>query len=746
MTAEAFERLLYTDCRAGTGRSGGGGFQVQAQSGGVDSAQARMAVGGLLYEVQNAWIVQRRPVEDFPLGFAHAREAGYGTAQSRYLGKEASGGRPGNHLADCLLTRDPDRYGAIRPAQLWRSPLWRAEPWDTRECPPFTGELPLGPLTVDGVTEWLRGRPERPRVLARLLSVLEDPAGRRIVIVTASAEEALRWIAAATLLLPVRLALDVSFKVFSSNPLRAAQRIVAVPQELNKQLSPGRGDTVLVLDADECAFDDVEVSGRAGFFAGRLADVDDPFDVIDAVELAAALGDGAPLGDPDAMLTAWALTRPADPVSDLAALFRWLSAAAAPLQHEHGAAVASLLLGADPPASVLRWIDDATTRGIIALDPEAVRLQLLSAELAQARDGNTPLAEGLTTVPLSAEGRRDAESELSSAILLGSDAQVNLLLQLARRHGIEPELAPPLQRRLEEFVAGWLDRSRAYHPDGWARSEQILDLAYDALRDRLIGGGVEAVRVPLRRLLPYLIDRRGDPTDPLDRHLRAAALAALPSRARPAQLRALLAEVAWSQAGAAGLQEALLEWDAVGPAEADLLASDRHVTAFVEAAGTEQFLTDTGLYGDVLARLDQASPAVVELRLEPILRACLECDHPDLGGELLSVLEARKLQPSLAWLLIERWRSELGTPDHVRAVTWGVGCLAFPKLPAKRRDQIADALRYFGTTLSPADQTRWYQEIRSLLPEGQQATWAEIASPDARARRNLRMTRDGGRS
>ena len=125
-----------------------------------------------------------------------------------------------------------------------------------------------------------------------MVSVLEDPAGRRIVIVAAEADEALRWIAAATLLLPARVALDISFKVFSSNPLRAEQRIVAVPAELNKQFAPGRGDTVLVLDADSCAFDDVPVSERASFFAEQLAGIDDPYDVLDAVELAASLGGG----------------------------------------------------------------------------------------------------------------------------------------------------------------------------------------------------------------------------------------------------------------------------------------------------------------------------------------------------------------------------------------------------------------------------------------------------------------------
>ena len=81
-------------------------------------------------------------------------EAGYGTAQGRYLGKVTAGGRDGNHLTDCLLTRDPDVYGPTRPAQLWRSALWRDGAWDTADCPPFDDVPPLGPLTAEAVASW----------------------------------------------------------------------------------------------------------------------------------------------------------------------------------------------------------------------------------------------------------------------------------------------------------------------------------------------------------------------------------------------------------------------------------------------------------------------------------------------------------------------------------------------------------------------------------------------------------------
>src|SRR5439155_11232535 len=142
-------------------------------------ALSGLALGQLLYEVQVPWLTEKRPVEEFPLGFAHAVGAGYGTAQGRYLGKTVTGGRAGNHLTDCLLTSDSDLYDTLRPAQLWRSELWRSTPWPTRECPSLSADdLTVGPLTVTAVADWARALPERGAVLARLLTVLEDTGGR----------------------------------------------------------------------------------------------------------------------------------------------------------------------------------------------------------------------------------------------------------------------------------------------------------------------------------------------------------------------------------------------------------------------------------------------------------------------------------------------------------------------------------------------------------------------------------------
>ncbi|HET9967096.1 MAG TPA: hypothetical protein VFQ68_02600 [Streptosporangiaceae bacterium] len=805
MTADAFGRLLYTDCKAGTGRGAGGGFQIQAQSAGVDAAQARMAVSWLLYEAQNAYIMQRRPVADFPLGFAHAHGEGYGTAQGRYLGKEATGGRQGNHLTDCLLTRDPDRYGSTRPAQLWHSELWRAQPWDTTECPPFGGELPLGPLTVDAVTEWIRDRKERGPVLTRLLSVLENQAGSRVVIVAAEAGEAMRWIAAATLLLPVHQALEISFKVFSSNPLRAEHRIVAAPRELTAQLVPARSDAVLVLDAEGCAMDEIETTERAGFLVDQLLSADDPYDVIDAVELAESLGGGLEQDGMNATLTAWALTRPGDPLLDPLALARWLSRATAPLQREYGPAVAGMILAADPSADVLRWLDQGLARGVMEFDAGPVRIRLLGAELAEAREEKPAPADPLAPVELGFDARRDAESELSSAILLGTDAQVNLLLRLALRHGIEPELtAAPMRRRIEEFAGNWIDRGPRYDPGQWVHRDQILDSTQEALRARLHDGGLAAVRPALERLFRYFADRVGDPSDPLDRHLAAAAIAARPARDRSAQLDMMLDLLLRSpspEVSAVALQRALIDWGAIGPAEADLLltrlperieilpeivtmavtrleagelseymleilarldrrhidlrssslaglqAADRDVRAFLEATRSNDFVVDQRYFRDVVALLGRVAPEVLDLRLGAVLRACLECRHPYLGSEVLAVLDARKLRPSPAKLLLDLWHQELGRKGTADAVLWGVRCLGDPNLPGKRREQINGAIRTFRESLSRDGRDRLDRDVQQRLQPDEHETWAEVAAQDVgKPRINLWKTRDGGRS
>ena len=156
-------------------------------------------------------------------------------------------------------------YGPTRPAQLWRSALWRDGAWDTADCPPFHDVPPLGPLTAEAVASWLVAHPGPGAGAGPAGERAGERPGRRVVIVSAGPDEAMRWIAAATLLLPVQPALQVSFKVFCSNLQTARHRVVAVPRELSPQAVPGRKESAFVLDAEGCRSDEAEASARARF-------------------------------------------------------------------------------------------------------------------------------------------------------------------------------------------------------------------------------------------------------------------------------------------------------------------------------------------------------------------------------------------------------------------------------------------------------------------------------------------------
>jgi hypothetical protein len=699
MTDPGFGRLLYTDCAPGTGRGGGGGFQVQAQSPEVDGKWSALATSWLLYEVQNAWVAAQRPAGEFPPGFAHVSAAGYGTGQSRYVGKEVMGGRQGNHLADCLVTGDPDLYGTIRPAQLYGAPLWRAGPWPTTDCPDFDGDLEPGPLlTLDELTSWARGRPERGPVLARLLSVLEDPEGPRAVIVSATADEALRWLAAATLLLPQRRALDVTFKVFSANPLRAQQRVVAAPPDLNPRLGPGLAPGVFVVDAAACQADDVPVSGRAAFLAGQLAgDAGaDPYDLLDALELADELSAGEWPTGTAALHAAWALTRPDEPLDAAAAVHDWLRNAEAGQLREHGPALVTMMLAGGPAsAEMLRWLDDAIGAGRLDFDQETARTRLLTAELADAL-ADTPAPERrLPPVRLSDKAERDAESELTSALLLGDPDRVDVIridrvLGLAHRHGIGLQPSP-LRERLHGFATAWVDDPHAvWDPRDRVLADEILDEAHGVLHERFS----EPVSPRLAQTLTRfrgLFDDRVDLADPLYCHLQAAAIAELNGQDRLARLNVSLGKIARSPEAADAarvFQRALLAWHAddadvaltilarlpsyvdpqigerangfLAAAEAkpdakllDMLASldangwrppserlnalltgELRVRAFLDAAGRADVVSRDRL-NKAADLLSSAEPVVVQLRAAAVLSAFLTSANPHLAGAVL---------------------------------------------------------------------------------------------------------------
>lgn len=577
MSTEAFERLLYTDCRPGEGLGGGGGYQVQAQSAGCTSAQSRMAQRWLLYSAQARWVNEGRPVADFPAGLAHSADAGYGTGQSRYLGKEVNGNRQGNHICDCLLTESAEPYGVIRPAQLWQAPFWRAEIWPDTTAPVLDEGFDLGPLDHEAIAEWARASAKRSTGLKRLLTVLEDPAGMRVVIRAAAPEEAITWIAAATVLLPMRQALAVGFRVFTNSIDDAPHRVVAVPRDLHPNLVPGSRPRTFVVDTVTDDTDVLEPSPRADFWVRQLLAAQEPYDVVEAVETAAAFGGETDQERADARLAAMAVVVPGEPVTDAAALGRWVRRALGTGQHGAAQSVLPSLVAADGVrVEDLRVLDQLACEGVVETDAARLRLRLLDAELAQAGAGRAIPSERLPGPVLDPVQRTDAESAVVSAMILASDQVVDLLLAVAGRHGLplEPP-SPALIDRIHGFVANWLcTPTAAYRIDDWAMRDLVLDELHSQLRSRFLAGDYQTLVPILRATVEQLVQRNFDVEDRFTLEIEGCYATTLAPRNRAGRVRQIVARIdhAGSEQACSDYQDGLVRWHAVDAAVAITLA------------------------------------------------------------------------------------------------------------------------------------------------------------------------------
>lgn len=577
MSTDAFERLLYTDCRPGEGLGGGGGYQVQAQSAGCTSAQARMAVRWLLYSAQARWVNEGRPVADFPAGLAHSADAGYGTGQSRYLGKEVNGSRQGNHICDCLLTERAEPYGVIRPAQLWRAPFWREEIWPDTTAPVLDEGLDLGPLDHDALAEWVRASPMRSTGLKRLLTVLEDPTGMRVVIRATEPEAAITWIAAATVLLPMRQALAVGFRVFTNSIDDAPHRVVAVPRDLHPNLVPGSRPRTFVVDAVADDTDVLDPSPRADFWVRQLLAAQDPYDVVEAVETAAAFGGENDQEHADARIAAMAVVVPGEPVADATALGRWVRRALGTDQHRAAQSVLPRLIAADGVrVEDLRVLDQLACEGVVATDAARLRLKLLNAELAQAGAGRAVPSERLPGPVLDPVQRTDAESAVASAMIVASDQAVDLLLAVAGRHGLplEPP-SPALVERIHGFVADWLRHPAvAYRIDDWAMRDLVLDDLHSQVRGRYLAGDYQTLTPILRATAELLVHRNFDMEDPFTFEIEGCYAATLAPRYLVGRVRQIVARIdhTGTEQQCSYYQDGLVRWHALDAPAAITLA------------------------------------------------------------------------------------------------------------------------------------------------------------------------------
>ncbi|HEY0616505.1 MAG TPA: hypothetical protein VGD15_02910 [Kribbella sp.] len=760
-----FDRLLYTDCRAGQGLGGGGGLQVQAQSAGVARSQADMAVEHLTYSIQTPWRTRGLSPEDWPWSLAHSTQDGFGTGQSRYLGAGLHDVRGGNQLADCLLTRDATGYGSIRPAQLWRSAVWSMEIRPSTDYPPLEDTLEEGPIDAAAVAAWLRRDGRRGELLQRLLTVLEDPTGPKAQLRGATTESTILWIVAATILLPMAEALQVTFRVFSGTRSQPGYRILGFPADVFPVFQPGSRPKTFLLDDVELVADAVEVSPRARFWVDLLQEAEDEDDVVEAVDLAARLAAGATsLDDEDARLTAWGiLTGTVDP----AALVRWIEAASPEVIADHAGPVVQLLLDSErATAAHLAAVDRVVSAGRGDVDRAELRLRLIAAEVRDALAGVSS-AQLVSPARLTAEQNERARRAITSAMVAADDTTVGCLLGVVGRYGIRMSpAAPAYTDRLEAFVAAWLEAPSRFDPSPWGDLGEslvvdVLTAQLGQLAQTDPGRYSFVVRQLAGILSPYLTDT----SHRLTWDVEACVTAALRDNARQSRLRDVVAGRAVASDSLdvrrrlSDYQTALLDWRSLdGDAEgvltlvAVLPSAIDLALPFLEAA---QLLVekrsskpDAILLAAIGALANRRalpkSPVAAALakdlrKVEAVLNRVASAHSRDDLADLQTLVSRGAPAPESVWrAYASRLQPAAASASHPRAGTYLLRAL--PASVAEQflrdwgafleRDETGKALRFASAWLADKElPNARSQELTEVV-----VTWLRTLDADARKR------------
>jgi hypothetical protein len=539
------ETLIYTDCRPGQGLEGGPGLQFQSKSAGIDEQAMTVVRANLLYEPPTQLVRQRRPVSEFPPSLVHFSDGVFATAAGIYLGKEVNGNRDGNQLTHCVLSSDPEAYGRVRPAQLFGARFWMSAPAASNTLDPIEPEWSPGPLSAERVQRFVLEHNIGPELLTALLSAVEATARQpgsapRLLIIADDLTEVMSWIAAATLLLPQRIALDVGFRAFAASPTFARQQVVAVYAEDSVDISVDNNMGYAVFDLVRGRWTAAEPSAYARQWS-RLFLAEDPYDVVDAVEFAAVSG----LRQAEAMAVAMVAITGRRPDREQAEqVVGWLRQGSADLVRAYGAQVTSVLLrstGFDR-LNMLRGLDEASARDMVGDQAVAVRHALLRAELAEAMTSQQVLPEQVAPARggWSAADSSAATNLLKEAACTAKPVQFEALLRLCRRFGLRLPFAD-LDAEVHAFVLDWADHQRAYQSQGWMHRTELEKELLKILHERMDADPANARRIAKQwsQILMADVSERGD---------RAAAIAVdarlhdLTGSERLREIRSLLRE------------------------------------------------------------------------------------------------------------------------------------------------------------------------------------------------------------
>lgn len=140
-------------------------------------------------------------------------------ANVRFLGRDRAG-RYSNYFAHALATDDPEAdLRGILPIETWESPAWSRAESESTELPVLDQPPARGPIDRRAVQAFLESRGER-LPLAALLTAAAGAVdgGPPVVLVTATAAENARWIAAVSYLLSEDVVRRMSFSTYQRRP------------------------------------------------------------------------------------------------------------------------------------------------------------------------------------------------------------------------------------------------------------------------------------------------------------------------------------------------------------------------------------------------------------------------------------------------------------------------------------------------------------------------------------------------
>jgi hypothetical protein len=217
----AFQQLYYTSCEHGL--SGYSGYQFNAVTPGVPPPLLREVEERTVYEPPR-WLTGQDAddPEAYPVALSYAISEATGAAVTTnvvFAGTDYSG-RSGNYFVHALATGAPEQdFGALLPAELWGSSLWRTAPVAGPDLPELFAPLPSGIIDRPGAQAFLDAR-GAGRVMPALLSAVGRAMDgeRPVLLVTADVTENAWWIAAVSYLLGEPLARQLTFTTYSHRP------------------------------------------------------------------------------------------------------------------------------------------------------------------------------------------------------------------------------------------------------------------------------------------------------------------------------------------------------------------------------------------------------------------------------------------------------------------------------------------------------------------------------------------------